>query len=93
MDSHQAAFICEHIFKNSRDVLCVVMRDGEPQFLCDQEDCILDVDHLHVVGAGHILDRDRTLLEIVDTPGDWQAERKTQKDPWIRSELTPEQTD
>ena len=58
--------------------------DGDWQFLCG------DGDHsdsnAHLVGVGHLTDRDPTLNELVDLQPDYEAERGSVNDPWVISE-------
>ncbi len=37
-----------------------------------------------VVGIGHLLERDPSLLELMDLPDDWEAERESSNHPWKR---------
>jgi hypothetical protein len=37
------------------------------------------------VGINHLLDDDPSLHQLVDLPIDWEAERRSSADPWIRS--------
>lgn len=77
-----AAFICRHIFAESRPVLLVSHADGDWQFLCGDGH---DVGELpHVVGLNHLLDRDPSLEELVDLPVNWEAERTEVGAPWHR---------
>jgi len=40
------------------------------------------------VGIGHILDRDPTLLSLIDLPPEGEAERKPIEDAWVRVPCT-----
>lgn len=81
-DYHIPAFVCSHVFLNERPILLVSHEDGDWQFLCGQSD---HKDDVHVVGIGHLLDRDHTLLELVNLPINWEAERDGTDKPWIRT--------
>jgi hypothetical protein len=76
--------VCPHIFKEERPILYVCRADGDWQFLCG------DGDHsdsnAHLVGVGHLTDRDPTLNELVDLQPDYEAERGSVNDPWVISE-------
>jgi hypothetical protein len=75
-----AAFICSHVFDNSRPILLVVKSDGDRQFLCgDTHDEIP-----RVVGINHLLDRDPSLHEVMDLPDNWEAERESPETLWRR---------
>jgi hypothetical protein len=66
-----------------------VSRSGDDwQFLCGAnhpEDALP-----HVVGLGHLVDRDPTLLELARLPEDWEAERASVGDMWRRSPSEPD---
>ena len=86
-----AVFICSHIFRNERPVCFVCLVDNQWQMLCGQPDDFTGDDpskNCRLVGLNHLLDRDPTLLEILDLPVDWQAERKQAGDPWKRSRIS-----
>jgi hypothetical protein len=77
-----AAFICSHVFDQSRPVLLVSRGDGDWQFLCGGEHDAGD--RPHVVGLNHLLDRDPSLRELLDLASDWEAERVDEAGPWER---------
>lgn len=87
-DSHTAGFVCPHIFRNERLILLVSHEDGDWQFLCGESDHAADG---HVVGIGHLVERDPTLLDLVDLPLDWEAERANPGEPWLRTACSPDQ--
>ena len=76
------AFVCSHIFNNTRPILFVSREDGDWQFLCG------GVDHMgekpKVVGSNHLFERDPTLMQLVDLPDEWVAERTGVDAPWIK---------
>lgn len=76
-----AAFVCPHVFKDERPILYVCRADGDWQFLCGEEDHS-DADG-HVVGVGHLTDRDPTLHELADLPSDYEAQRKQTGQAWV----------
>jgi hypothetical protein len=79
---HEIVYICEHVFRDERPVLHVCKTDGDWQFLCGGDHSTgLPV----LVGMGHLIERDRTLLDILDLQEGWQAERNTATEPWERS--------
>jgi hypothetical protein len=74
------AFVCSHIFENSRPILLVANSSGDWQFLCGGTHNEIP----KVVGINHLLDRDPSLKEVLDLPENWEAERVDQKAPWQR---------
>ena len=82
---HQEAYVCIHIFNNTKPVLFVTRDDSDWSFLCGEghEDI---AENCRVVGIGHILERDPTLLALLDLPPGWEAERKSAGDAWIRTQ-------
>ncbi|OQX04112.1 MAG: hypothetical protein BWK80_54230 [Desulfobacteraceae bacterium IS3] len=77
---HIPVYVCSHIFENTRPVLLV--NDGDWQMLCGGEH---DEDEIPgVVGLGHLLERDRSLSEILDLPDDWEAEKESSHASWTR---------
>lgn len=79
------AFICSHIFENTRPVLFVSKEDGDWQLLCGGSDHVGEKPK--VVGLNHLLERDHTLKELLDLPDDWIAERTDPESDWIRTPL------
>jgi hypothetical protein len=80
-----AAFVCSHVFENSRPVLLVSRAGGDWQFLCGGGHEAQEKPH--VVGLNHLVERDGSLSELVDLPPDWEAERTGIGEPWIRTSL------
>lgn len=74
------AFLCEHIFENSKPILYVCKADGDWQFLCGGDHPSGSIPC--VVGIGHILDRDTTLWELMGLEDDYEAERKEVGGSW-----------
>ena len=81
--SHEKAYVCLHIFDASRPVLLVVRSDRDWQFLCGAEHEDVAANY-RIVGAGHIFDRDPTLKELGDLAENWEAERSSVRDAWVR---------
>jgi hypothetical protein len=79
------AFVCSHIFENTRPILLVSRADGEWQFLCGGTHN--DDEIPRVIGLNHLLERDQTLRQILDLPADWEAERKDVTSSWLRINL------
>ena len=82
MTTEVAAYVCSHVFNDTRPVLLVSRAGGDWQCLCGGNHEAGEVPS--VVGLNHLMERDVTLREIIDLPDDWEAERASQKDPWIR---------
>jgi len=80
-ESNMGVFVCPHIFKNSRPILLVVHEDGDWQCLCGQDDHNVDA---HLVGIGHLIERDSTLDKLSDLLDGWEAERVSLKGEWLR---------
>lgn len=79
------AYICSHVFENTRPVMLVCKEDGDWQFLCGGEH---DEDEIpRVVGINHLLDRDKTLYEVMDLEDGWEAEREEVGGEWKRSRI------
>ena len=78
----EAAFVCSHIFDQSRPILYVCREGGEWQFLCGEEHS--ETEKPRVVGARHIFARDPSLREVADLRTDWEAERSDIETPWTR---------
>jgi hypothetical protein len=89
MDWHQKAYVCIHVFEGRKPVLLVSRLDGDWCFLCGgvHED---DASNYRVVGIGHVLDDDPSLLSALDLPIDWEAERGTPDSSWIRTKGIPD---
>lgn len=84
-----AAYVCSHVFENSKPVLLVSRAGGDWQCLCGGDHAADEVPN--VVGLNHLLDRDPSLRELEDLPMDWEAERTTTKQKWIKTPLKPDQ--
>ena len=88
MNREVAAFVCSHIFENSRPILLVAREQGDWMYLCgavhaDDEEC-------RVVGREHLIERDPTLTATLDLPDQFEAERSRIGEPWVRRALSPE---
>jgi hypothetical protein len=81
IDPNLGILICSHVFQKTRPVLLVSRPNSDLQLLCGD----VHKDRPHGVCIGHLLERDPSLHEVVDLPIGWEAERKGQGGPWIRS--------
>jgi hypothetical protein len=88
-DSHHKAYVCDHIFDRSRPILLISRPEGDWCFLCG-EDHADDPSNYKVVGIGHVLDSDPSLQELGDLPADWEAERQSVDQKWIRAPFDPD---
>jgi hypothetical protein len=89
IDNHQKAYVCIHVFENSRPVLLVSRPEGDWCFLCGGEHDN-DASAYKVVGIGHMFDGDTTLSGLVDLAPNWEAERETVDKDWIRTPIPGE---
>lgn len=81
IDFHQKAFVCIHVFQHERPVLLVNRADGDWSFLCgDLHDD--DASACRVVGIGHVLEHDPSLMAVLDLPAEWDAERNEVGGDW-----------
>lgn len=73
-------YCCPHVFCSARPVLLVIRDpDGAWQFLCGQND---DTQDCHLVGVGHLLERDPSLREMAELDIASGAERGNQAGEW-----------
>lgn len=81
----QIAYVCRHVFENSRPILFVSRGGGDWQCLCGEEHAADEIPH--VVGLNHLLERDAALTELQDLPEEWEAERVSVQDDWVRTQI------
>ena len=86
MTTEVAAYVCSHVFNDTRPVLLVSRAGGDWQCLCGGAHEADEVPN--VVGLNHLLERDPSLRELEDLPDEWEAERASVNDPWIRTRGT-----
>ena len=82
--------VCKHVFEASRPVLLIAHGAEGWDFVCGGRDHD-GVDDFHLVGVGHLLDRDRTLNECADLPRGFEAERPSAGSSWVRSVLSADE--
>lgn len=80
------AYSCCHVVEGTRPVLYVTRADGDWCFLCGDVHP-QDTYWFLVVGLGHEVDKDRTLLEILDLAPDEEAERQEVGGAWTRGRV------
>ncbi len=83
-----AAYVCSHVFDNTRPILLVSRASGDWQCLCGGEHDSGEVPY--VVGLNHLIERDSTLVELQDLPDEWEAERASPREAWIRTRVVPD---
>ena len=83
-DKHHKAYVCSHVFNGSKPVMLVSRPEGDWCFLCGEEHED-DASAYAVVGIGHVLDSDPSLLQLHDLPPDWDAERRGVGLNWVRT--------
>lgn len=88
---HQKSYVCEHVFRGERPVLLVCRPDGDWCFLCGDNHPD-DPGAYRVVGAGHVIDDDSALSEVLDLAADEEAERPAVGEAWARASV-PEDGD
>lgn len=83
-----AAYVCSHVFANTRPILLVSRAGGDWQCLCGGEHDSSEVPH--VVGFNHLMERDPSLAKLQDLPDEWEAERANAGSAWIRTRIEPD---
>jgi len=77
-----------HVFEHTSPILLVSRAEGDWCFLCgDEHDDSASM--YRVVGMVHLLELDPTLQLVLDLPSEWEAERKSKDDPWLRTPCGP----
>ena len=82
--SNLRAYVCIHVFDDTRPILLVSRAGGPWCFLCGDVHPS-DASSYRVVGIGYLFDRDSRLLELTGLPPDWEAERQDVDSVWIRT--------
>lgn len=84
---HQKAYVCIHVFSHAKPVLLVSRPDADWCFLCGEEHPD-DAAYYKIVGIGHILESDPSLVELMNLGPEEEAERVALNAPWIRTKLS-----
>lgn len=79
------SYVCSHIFQDTRPILLVAREEGDWMFLCGEPHD--EGEQYHLVGINHLLDRDRSLREILALPDNFEAERATVGGAWRRTPI------
>ncbi len=77
-------YMCIHIFEKTRPILYVTRPEGDWCVLCG-DDHPQDGSYFRVVGMGHAIEYDPTILEVLDLGKNEEAERTRVGDRWRRS--------
>lgn len=85
----QKSYVCIHVFREERPVLLVSRAGGDWCFLCGETHND-SASEYRVVGIGHLFERDLSLLALADLLPEWEAERKSLTDLWIRTSCKAE---
>ncbi|WP_157439426.1 hypothetical protein [Aeromicrobium sp. Root344] len=86
---HAKSYVCTHVFDGARPVLYVTRPDGDWCFLCGGEHPD-NADAYRVVGMNHVVEDDRTLIDVLDLDTNEEAERRSVGDDWVRSMCAPD---
>ena len=62
-------YVCPQVIADTRPILYVCRVEGDWQFLCGGDD---HDDECHLVGVGHLNERDPTLNELAQLKPDWR---------------------
>jgi hypothetical protein len=82
LERELAAFVCRHVFEGSRPIRLVAHEDGDWQFLCGEEH--EPGEGPRVVGLNHLVERDPSLVDVLELQEGWEAERPAVGGPWVR---------
>jgi hypothetical protein len=82
--NNQKAYVCICVFENTRPVKLVSRAGGDWSILCGEVHP-QSADFCRVVGIGHEFEKDPTLLDLIDLPEEWDAERGEVGGAWIRT--------
>lgn len=90
IDFHQKAYVCSHVHVRSAPVMLVSRPDGDWCFLCGQMHEESGSEY-RVVGIGHLLEQDKSLVSVMDLLPDWEAERTEMDGEWIRTRVSTDE--
>ena len=80
--ANRATYVCQHVFDRSRD-MNFVYYDGDIQITCNgADDDLSNAKEVHVVGLGHLIVRDPTLLDVPELHSGAWAERSESDRRW-----------
>lgn len=81
------AFVCSHVFEDTRPILQVLNLGDEWQLLCGDSHS----DGPRLVGMSHLIERDESLQSLLGLPDWWVAQRRTKTERWYRRPLSDEE--
>jgi hypothetical protein len=84
--SNLGVIVCSHILEASRPILLVAHDADGWNFACGRRDHE-GADDFHVVGVGHLTERDPSISECADLGVGFVSERQAPGSPWARHEL------
>lgn len=79
------AYVCSHVFEDTRPVLLVSRADGDWQCLCGAQHAPNELPR--VVGLKDLIDRDASIGDLWDLPTNWEADRAFLGSNWCRRKL------
>ena len=77
-------YACLHVIEKTRPILYVTRPEGDWCILCGDNHPENEA-YLRVIGMGHAIEYDPTLLEILDLLPNEEAERSKVGGQWVRS--------
>ena len=77
-------YVCLHVFERTRPVLYVTRPEGDWCALCG-DGHPSDASWYRVVGLGHVVDDDPSIMEVLDLQAEEEAERAEVGQPWVRA--------
>ena len=80
------AYVCKHVFDNQRPILLIILHSDGWQCLCGELHQEAEIPK--IVGIGELAAIDPSINEVLDLHFDWQAERASVGDQWIRRPCT-----
>jgi hypothetical protein len=81
--SEVVAYTCAHVFGERHPVLLVSRAGGDWQCLCGGYHAAREIPLMVVLDE--LLERDASLTQLLDLPDEWEAERASVNEAWIRT--------
>ena len=86
LPSNLGVIVCNHVLECTRPVLLVAHDSGGWNMACGRPDHG-GAEDFHVVGVGHLAERDPSINECAGLPSGYIAERASPVSPWQRLPL------